>query len=170
MRGRGFTLIELLVVIAIIGILAGIVLASLNSARAKARDAERVSEAQAVQTALEAYANDHNGNYPYPAGRSGQWNSAIGGCGHGAFGYGASGYIPGLVPNYIATLPEDPNTTSGGGGRCDQYESNGTDYKFLDAGQVETLPSSYSLIDTGAEATSIGGISLSEHTPGAAAW
>ncbi|MCH8050209.1 type II secretion system protein [Patescibacteria group bacterium] len=51
----GFTLIELLVVIAIIGILSSVVLASLNTARQKARDARRISDLGQVQLALELY-------------------------------------------------------------------------------------------------------------------
>lgn len=60
---RGFTLIELLVVIAIIGILASIVLVSLGGARAKGRDAKRVSELRQVKYALELY-YEFNGRYP----------------------------------------------------------------------------------------------------------
>ena len=44
----GFTLIELLVVIAIIGLLASIILASLNTAQQKGRDARRVSDLQEI--------------------------------------------------------------------------------------------------------------------------
>jgi type II secretion system protein G len=60
---KGFTLIELLVVIAIIGLLSSIVLASLNTARAKARDASRLEEIKQIKTALEFY-YDQNGFYP----------------------------------------------------------------------------------------------------------
>jgi general secretion pathway protein G len=60
---KGFTLIELLVVIAIIGILAGIVLASLSSSRVGAADAKRISEVRQIQYALDLYYNA-NGKYP----------------------------------------------------------------------------------------------------------
>ena len=60
---RGFTLIELLVVIAIIGILSSVILASLGNARAKSRDATRLSNVRQIQNALELYYAD-NGEYP----------------------------------------------------------------------------------------------------------
>ena len=62
---RGFTLIELLVVIAIIGILSSVVLASLNTARKKGRDARRIADIKQVQLALELYYDSYN---KYPEG------------------------------------------------------------------------------------------------------
>jgi prepilin-type N-terminal cleavage/methylation domain-containing protein len=59
----GFTLIELLVVIAIIGLLATIVMVSLNTARSKARDARRVSDVRQMQLALQME-YDKAGSYP----------------------------------------------------------------------------------------------------------
>lgn len=97
-KQAGFTLIELLVVIAIIGILASVVLASLSSARTRARDAAKLSQLLEVQKALEMYYADA-GTYP-PHGGS----SLLGDVGSV------------LVPQYIATIPLDPiqgGTTAG---------------------------------------------------------
>jgi type II secretion system protein G len=82
---RGFTLIELLVVIAIIGILSSVVLASLNSARQKGRDARRVSDIKQLQLALELF-YDANQSYPTSTGLTGL-----------------------STAGYIAAVPVDPN-------------------------------------------------------------
>lgn len=63
LRERGFTLVELLVVIAIIGLLSSVILASLTTARAKARDAKRVVEIDSISKALEIYYTETN-SYP----------------------------------------------------------------------------------------------------------
>jgi len=60
---KGFTLIELLVVIAIIGILASIVLVSLNDARNKGYDTEVKSEIAQIKNAMEMCYDNNNGTY-----------------------------------------------------------------------------------------------------------
>ena len=62
---RGFTLIELLVVIAIISVLSSIVLAQLNEARAKARDASRIATLNQIAIMLQLY-NENSGSFPLP--------------------------------------------------------------------------------------------------------
>ncbi|MEK7148351.1 MAG: type II secretion system protein [Patescibacteria group bacterium] len=61
MKQKGFTLIELLVVIAIIGILASVVLASLNTARAKGADAAIKAGLANTRAQAELF-YDSNGN------------------------------------------------------------------------------------------------------------
>jgi prepilin-type N-terminal cleavage/methylation domain-containing protein len=60
---KGFSLVELLVVISIMAILAAITLPNFMGARERARDAQRISDMNAVKNALRMYYNDHQ-SYP----------------------------------------------------------------------------------------------------------
>ena len=64
-RSRGFTLIELLVVIAIIGILASVVLASLNTARDKGTDAAVQSSINNVRAQANIFGSKSDGTVSY---------------------------------------------------------------------------------------------------------
>ncbi len=65
-KGRkGFTLIELLVVIVIIGILVAIALPNFIKIKTKAREAEVKQNLHSIQLAIERYATDKEGVYPF---------------------------------------------------------------------------------------------------------
>jgi prepilin-type N-terminal cleavage/methylation domain-containing protein len=88
----GFTLIELLIVVAILGLLASIVLVGLGGARARARDARRISDLREIQNALELY---YSAKGAYPASGWDTMKNAILGASLG-----------------INKIPNDPNSPS----------------------------------------------------------
>ena len=112
-NSRGFTLIELLVVIAIIGLLSSVVLASLNNARKKGRDARRLADIKQLQIALELYYSE---NSAYPTAVQG---------------------TAALAPANISSVPVNP----GSGGAAYTYAVSSTNnYYCLGATLESTVP------------------------------
>lgn len=66
-KKQGFTLIELLVVIAIIGVIAAVATITIINSRTKARDAKRLSDMKALQTAMELL-NTEQGSFSLSGG------------------------------------------------------------------------------------------------------
>jgi len=157
MKSKGFTLIELLVVVAIIGILATVVLASLGSARSRARDARRMADMKNIQTALELYFLD-NGSYPSTGSLNTTYmDLTCTGASAIAPDLKTSNWIPNLVSGgYISSLPQNP---SGAGydyarnispsNACYMYASDGDAYILsawasIENGPISTSSSFYS--------------------------
>tara|TARA_B100000678_G_C18188859_1_gene494435 strand:- start:1004 stop:1507 length:504 start_codon:yes stop_codon:yes gene_type:complete len=96
---RGFTLIELLVVISIISLLSSIVFSSLQDTRARARDAQRLSDISSLRIALEYAKSDGDFEPYYYLSEGGPRYSAA---------------VSRLVsPGYIPSIPQDPAGRTG---------------------------------------------------------
>ena len=144
---KGFTLIELLVVVAIIGILTSVVLASLNTARVKARDAKKIASFRQIQSALEMYYST-NGNYPIllayinPSSGNVNW---------------LTGFATALQP-YLSSVPNDAvgvgylySSTNGGQKYGLALSFEGSNYDTLMAGDGGMSASYYELGPSPAE-------------------
>lgn len=152
MSKKGFTLIELLVVISIISLLASVVLTSLNSTRAKARDTKRLASIRQIQTALEIY-YDTNGTYPilqaYHNTSSGDVNWL-------------TGLATALQP-YLSSLPNDStasgylySSTNSGQKYGLAVNFEGSSYNALMTGDGGILASYYELGPSPAECNAVG--------------
>lgn len=118
---RGFTLIELLVVIAIIGILASVVLASLNSARDKGADAAASSSLNNARAQAELYYSNQT-----PNTYTGVCAAAVAASGIAGNLTGASNAIPGETADCF----EDAGGTSWAAGIV---LTDGTAYYCVDS-------------------------------------
>ena len=102
----GFTILEVLIVLAVFGLLATLAVLSLNSARARVRDAQRLSDVSTVRAALSQYWLE---KATYPA--SGGVN--LGQPGTNTEGFSGAGFVKhddAQAPIYLNRLPTGPKS------------------------------------------------------------
>jgi prepilin-type N-terminal cleavage/methylation domain-containing protein len=135
MNKKGFTLIEILIVVAIIALLMGIVLASTVTMKEGGTYTKRLADIKELELALSRY-NNTNNFYPNTGGA---WWSITAGCSvtggsEGGTTVAQTSWIPGIVPTYISSLPQDvKNPTNSCTLPLFIYKTNtrGTSFKLL---------------------------------------
>jgi prepilin-type N-terminal cleavage/methylation domain-containing protein len=149
----GMTLIELIIVIGIMGGLLNLVAIRANALVHKARDNTRLGQMNSLYTAIMLYYADH-GHYPYdpndPSADSGPLLgfTAVSDANF-AYPVSPSNYVPHVAPQYVKSLPRDPNPGLAynnawpncqilGYSRTMVYLTTGTDFKLLDHCAMET--------------------------------
>lgn len=150
----GFTLVELATIAAIIAMITSIILATLQDARQKGRDARRIADARQTRNALELK-YDKDGDYPRsPPPGPPTWTDSC---------TNPTNYINNLVSQgYVARLPQDPVNNNG---YCYRYRGQDEDFKF--AVFIEGLGNrtKFSQADGGVQADW-----YELYTPGARSW
>lgn len=114
---KGFTLIELLVVISIIGILVGLSIFGLQSARESSRNSSRKADLEMIRSGIEIYKADC-GSYPVA---NGTLPASL-------LGSQTTGNTCLRSTVYIAEVPTDPLET-----RSYYYSSDGVTYELCAA-------------------------------------
>lgn len=134
---RGFTLIELLVVISIIGLLSSVVLSSVNSARAKARDAKRYSDVRQINNAIQLYilANNKAPDLQGTCGPAAADPACTAANDSAPVGQANWNRLQSDLAPYISKLPTDPCGQSCNGDQPQQWAI----YEYLAPGQMSDV-------------------------------
>jgi type IV pilus assembly protein PilA len=120
-KSRGLTLIELLIVIGILAILMAGIIVAINPGRqfAQARDAQRLSNVEAILNAVNQNMIDNRGTFTCTPGAL---PSAPANMGSDTAG-GDYDICDCLVDDYLATMPVDPDPSVGSYTDCATYDT-----------------------------------------------